>query len=345
MKAVILAGGVGTRLWPLSRANRPKQFTALLSEEPLLKDTYRRLLRLLASEDIFFSTSPAFASMIQELFPDVPADRIIVEPVKRDTGPAMGFAAMALFAIAPDEPMVFIPSDHYIRDEEKFLDCLRVAGCLVEETGKLLDIGVVATFPSTILGYTRIGPRVSEKDGVEVYTFRGQHEKPSYDVAKSYLEAGDYLWHANYFTWTPRKFLEAFDMYAPEMGHALRAGAFESLLAISFDYAVVEKLDPNQALIIKGDFGWSDIGAWDTLYARLAEDDRTENVLHGDVLTIDARGNLVHVTGEKLVALLGVSNLVVVDTPDALLVTTHAHAQRVKEIIAELSARGAHHIL
>ena len=345
MKAVLLCGGVGTRLWPLSRRSRPKQFTPLLSEEPLLKDTYRRLLRLFAAEDIFFSTSPDFAPLVQELFPEVPDDRLIVEPVKRDTAPAIGFVAMALFDRVPDEPVVFVPSDHYIADEERFLTVLRVAEQLVLRTGKLLDIGVPATFPSTILGYTHIGAKKDVVDGVEVYEFLGQKEKPAYERAKAYLESGEYLWHANYFMWTPRKFLEALKTYAPDIFAGLSKGRFEDLPPISFDYAVVEKLDPSQVLILKGDFGWSDIGAWDTLSERLVEDRGDANVGYSDVLAIDASGNFVHTMGKKLVALLGVSDLVVVDTEDALLVTRKSHAQRVKEIIAALTERGDHHLL
>ena len=354
LHAVILAGGVGTRLWPLSRQARPKQFATLVSEEPLLVDTYRRLLRGMEAERIFFSTSSAFAPMIQELFPEVPPERIIVEPEKRDTGPAMGYVAAHLELIVPDAPVVFVPSDHYVRDEERFLDSLRVAGMLVEETGKLLDIAVPAAFPSTILGYTRVGEMERRIDDVEVYHFAGHTEKPDYETAKRYLEDDSYLWHASYYTWTPRAFLAAFERYAPATGAALRevkealrggdreaaARAFGKTEPTSFDYAVTEKMDPADVLIIKGDFGWSDIGGWDTLYARLSEDREVENIVPDTAIVVDARGNLVRTSSKKLVALVGVENIVVIDTDDALLVTTHAQAQRVKEVLAQIRQTG-----
>lgn len=359
LHAVILAGGVGTRLWPLSRQARPKQFTPLVSEEPLLVDTYRRLLRGMEAERIYFSTSEAFAPLIQELFPEVPLERIIIEPSKRDTGPAMGYVTAYLELIAPDAPVVFVPSDHYVRDEERFLECLRVAGMLVEQTGKLLDIAVPATFPSTILGYTRIGALEQTIDGVEVYAFAGHTEKPDYETAKTYLEEGSYLWHANYYTWTPRAFMQSLEKYAPVTGGALRevqeallakdqeavAEAFLKTEAVSFDYAVTEHLDFGDMLIIKGDFGWSDIGGWDTLSARLAEDRGTENVVPETAIVIDAKGNLVRTSSDKLVTLVGVEDLIVVDTQDVLLVTTQRHAQRVKEVIALLQSGDYSHLL
>lgn len=359
MNAVILAGGVGTRLWPMSREARPKQFTSLVSEEPLLVDTYRRLLRGMEAERIFFSTSAAFAPMILELFPEVPPERVIIEPAKRDTGPAMGYVAAHLELLAPDAPIVFVPSDHYIRDEERFLDCLRVAGMLVEETGKLLDMAVPATFPSTILGYTRVGELEREVDGIAVHRFLGHVEKPDYETAKAYLEDPSYLWHASYYTWTPRAFMMALERYAPATGAALRlvqealrqgdsaaaAEAFRATEPTSFDYAVTEKMNLEDVLIIKGDFGWSDIGGWDTLHARLAEDRGVENIVPDTAVIVDARGNLVRTSSEKLVALVGVEDTIVVDTDDVILVTTRAHAQRVKELLERLRASGRGHLL
>ena len=222
MKAIILAGGVGTRLWPMSRQKKPKQFFEIVNDVPLIKETYNRLLRLLPSEKIYFSISPSFDALLHEVLPEVSDDQILIEPEKRDTGPAMGYIAALMELIDPDEPIVFIPSDHDIKDEEMFLCTLEVGDKLVRKTGKLLDIAVTPIFPSTVLGYTRIGELFDTIDNVEVYQFAGHTEKPPYEVAKQYVEEGSYLWHANYYMWTPRKFMEAFETYAPEMGKALR---------------------------------------------------------------------------------------------------------------------------
>jgi len=361
MKAVILAGGVGARLWPMSRRAQPKQFTNLISEVSLLCDTYRRLLRWLPQEKIYFSVSPGFEELLRAHMPEVPSTRIFIEPDKRDTGPAMGYVAALLELSDPDEPIVFVPSDHYIKDEEMFLRCLQTGERLIAETGKLLDIGIDPPFPSTVLGYTKVGDVWEEKDGIRVYTFLGHTEKPPFEVAKQYLVEGNYLWHANYYMWTPRKFLEAFDHYAPEMGEVFRqiqscvrertkegceraAQWYGQLPKTSFDYTVTEKMNEQDMLVIRGDFGWSDIGAWDTLYHCLSEDGY-QNVVKGDCLVVDSTGSLVYGVPEKKTVVLGAQDLIVVDTSDALLICRKDQAQRVKEIVERLSGDGQAHLV
>ncbi len=353
MKAVILAGGVGTRLWPMSRASRPKQFYDVVGDESLIKDTYRRLLRWFPAEKIYFSLSPTCDALIHEQFPDVSNDHILIEPDKRDTGPAMGYVAALLELDDPDEPIVFIPSDHDIGDDELFLRCLAIGERLVLETGKLLDIAITPTFPSTVLGYTKIGEPFQTIDGVEIFRFAGHKEKPEVDVARAYLQDGSYLWHANYYMWTPRKFMEAFERYAPEIGRGLREiqsevsansttlrrhDVYAQLPKISFDYAITEKLNPDDVLIIKGDFGWSDIGAWDTLHERLSVDG--QNVTKGTTVLLDTQRCLVYAPKDKVVTVIGMDDIIVVDTGDALLVCKKGDAQRVKELVEHLRENG-----
>ncbi len=330
MNAVILCGGGGTRLWPLSRAAKPKQFAALLTEESLLRDTYRRLLRLIPSEKVYAIASPEFAELVAADLPEL-AGRIIVEPERRDTGPAMRFAAEVIAQVAPDEPMVFIPSDHYIGDEELFLKCLAMGECIVNQRKTFADIAIAPTFPSTGLGYTRIGEFVMCEDGIDAFEFRGHAEKPAYEVAKSYLEEGSYLWHANYYMGTPRVFIEVCDTYAPEI---LRGEK------VSFDRVVTERMPASSMTIIKGTFPWSDVGTWDALHERLSSDN--SNITRGNAILEDVKGSLVFSTAGRTVTVLGLENVVVVDTPDALLICRKDLAPRVKDLVRRLETEHPH---
>lgn len=351
MKAVILAGGSGTRLWPMSRKNKPKQFFDVVSEKTLLRETFDRLIPAFSAGDIYVSTSPLFIELVREALPELTEEQVIVEPEKRDTGPAMGYVAAYLERIDPDEPMVFVPSDHFIAQNDLFLRCLVTGGEIVKETGKLVDIGIAPTFPSTALGYTKIDELVRVEDDISFYQFAGHKEKPEFEVAKAYLADGRYLWHANYYMWTPRKFMEAFDRYAPEMGELFRsiqkaldthdlqevARLYNQLPKISVDYAIAEKLDHDQMLVIKGDFGWSDIGTWDTLHDRLSEGGR--NVTKGACILLETSGSLVYGLREKTVAVVGMKDVIVVDTEDALLVCSKDAAPRVKQLVQEIEER------
>ncbi|TAK03919.1 hypothetical protein EPO34_02045 [Patescibacteria group bacterium] len=330
MRAIILCGGGGVRLWPLSRTAKPKQFAALLTEESLLRDTYRRLLRSIPSEKIYACVAPEVAELVAMELPEL-VGRILVEPERRDTGPAMRFAAAALMDVAPDEPLVFVPSDHFIGDDEAFLRCLSAGELIVKQRGTFADIGIAPTFPSTGLGYTRIGTMVACDGAVDAFEFLGHAEKPDYETAKSYLEDGSYLWHANYYMATPRMFVEACDRYAPEILSGARA---------SFDRVVTERMPASAMTVIQGTFPWSDVGSWDALHAQLAEEGA--NVERGDSVLVDTRGSLVYAYGNKPVAVLGLDDVVVVDTPEALLVCKKSDAQRVKEVVEKLKGRYPH---
>ncbi|NBX50734.1 hypothetical protein EBT25_12540 [bacterium] len=348
MRVVILAGGVGTRLWPMSRSTKPKQFFDVLSDQPLLRDTFDRVARVYPLEDIFVSVSPTFAEHVRGVLPELSEKQIIIEPERRDTGPAMGFVAAVLSLDKPDEPTMFLPSDHYIRDTERFLTLLQVADELIKEEGVLVDIGVPPTFPSTALGYTKVGSVVAERRAVSVLAFAGHTEKPPYEIAKKYVEDGSHLWHANYYAWTPAKFLEAFEKYAPDMFEtliALRdaygegdrervAALFSTLPSKAFDYLVTEKMDHDRVRILRGDFGWSDIGTWDTLHDRLS--DQGNNVVKGTVIAKNTHGSLVYAAGDRLVAAFGLQDVMIVDTPDALLVCHKRSAEHLKELLAEI---------
>jgi mannose-1-phosphate guanylyltransferase len=358
MKIVILAGGGGSRLWPMSRDNVPKQLCRLLSEKTMIEETIDRF-KDYPKKDIYISTTRNLEKEIKEILPDIPQENFIVEPAKRDTAPAMGYVAAYLDRLDPDEPIAFIPSDHHIGRVEKLLRCLKEADKVIKETGKMLDISVYPNSPTTTLGYTRIGNLVRESNGVEFYEFLEHKEKPDFETAKRYLEDGNYLWHANYYMWTPKKFLEAYEKYAPDIHSVLKKiqtlidkneedkirELFLTLPKISIDYAITEKMDPKNLLIIQGDFDWSDIGAWDTLHENmLTKTDERRNLVRGERLNIDTSGCLIFGKDKKLIATVGVDDLVIIDTDDALLVCPKARAQDVKKAVEELKSRGGKYL-
>ncbi len=360
MNYVILAGGTGTRLWPLSRNNRPKQLSTLVTDLTMLEDAIKNLGDLVSADNLYISTNNAFAPIIQELIPTVSREHYIIEPEKRDTGPAMAYVATWMSRIAPDEPMAFIASDHFIRDPRMYRATFRAAEAMIRQTGKLLDISIQPTFPSTTLGYTKIGELIEDRAGIHFYQFAEHKEKPDYDTAKRFLDDGTYLWHANYYMWTPRKFVEAYKRYAPGIGDHLGdllaaiesdderqlATTYRQMEKISIDYAVTEKMNPKDVLIIRGDFGWGDLGSWDTVYDELShKTDREGNLVKGNWHGIDTRESLIYGAGEKLVTTIGVSNLVIVDTPDALLVTQRGRGQDVKKLVELLEQQGKEQLL
>ncbi|MFO7807445.1 MAG: sugar phosphate nucleotidyltransferase [Candidatus Moraniibacteriota bacterium] len=358
MRIVILAGGGGTRLWPISREDKPKQFCKLTSDKTMIEETLQRFENW-PKEKIYIATTSEQLENLKEILPNFPEENIIVEPSRRDTAPAMGYAALRLSLEDEDEPMAFIPSDHYIGRVDKFIKSIQKAEEAIKKTGSLLDISIYPTSPNTALGYTKIGKKVMEEDGVEFYQFEGHTEKPDFKTAQGYLEDGNYLWHANYYMWTPGLFLQAYKEHAPEIYQHLEnikllikkgredlvGEEYKKMDKISIDYAIMEKMAPEHVLIIQGEFDWKDIGAWDTLHENLmTKTDEKRNLVRGERLNVDTAGSVIYGKDNKLIATVGLDDMVIVDTEDALLVCPKSRAQDVKKIISELKERGGKYL-
>ena len=351
-----MAGGGGTRLWPMSRKNKPKQFNALISDLTMLEETYNRFKKDYPLKNIYISATRETANLAKKTLPEIPAEHFIIEPEKRDTGPAYAFVAAYLMAKSdPNEPMVYIASDHFIKDSELLIKCLKESEKIIKSTGKMLDIAITPTFPNVNLGYTKIGKIYKNIDGIKFYNFAGHTEKPDLKTAKKLLKSNNYLWHASFFMWTPKLLLEAYKKYAPEIYNsiekiipAIKKGdssiiqkEFSKTEKISIDYAVAERMDPKDVLIIKGEFGWSDIGSWNMLYDQLIDDtDGSNNLIKANIVNKDTRNCLIYGPKKKLIATAGVENLVIVDTDDALLVCNKDESHLVKKIVEILKEEG-----
>lgn len=342
--AVILAGGKGTRFWPRSRVRRPKQLLPIVSERTMVQETLERLKPLIPPRRVWVVTGADHADELREQLPSIPPEQIIVEPVGRNTAPAIGLAAHGIARRRPDALMVVLPADHHVRFADRFRETIERA-ISVAESGKLLvTIGIEPNAPETGYGYIERG----EPLGEGVHRVARFTEKPDRARAEAFLASGRYLWNGGIFIWRVKTIREALARHLPEVESHLDAIAvawgdpevladrYERIEDGSIDYGVLEKAD--NVAVVAGDFGWDDIGSW-TALLRLWPADAAGNVVRGRVIALDSRGNLV-AADKRLVALIGVEDLVVIETEDAVLICPTGRAQDVKQVIEELRQRG-----
>ncbi|WP_158058391.1 mannose-1-phosphate guanylyltransferase [Halorussus halophilus] len=328
--ALVMAGGTGTRLYPASRSDRPKQFLSLGADddESLLARTVERVS---FADEIFVSTADSHAERVRE---EVPEADVLVEPIAKDTGPALAYATHRIGAEVGDCVVLCVPSDHVVGDD--FEVTAREATRVAVETEGLVTFGVEPTRPAT--GYGYIEPNNSNADYAEIEQFR---EKPDRETAEKFVESGFY-WNAGLFAWTPDALLrEATDSPLAPLVDALEAGApergFAEVESVSIDYAVMERTD--DAYVVPAEFDWDDLGSWDAL-ERVVETDDDGNVLLGEGISIDGEGNVVAGDGETHVSVVGVEDVVVAAYDDRVLVVPKDDAQRVREVVAALRERG-----
>lgn len=334
MYSVILCGGSGTRLWPLSRKNYAKQFLSLYSDKSLLQETYLRMQALMPKENIFFVTNYQGVfnvfNQIKELDADYPKGNILMEPASMNTAPAIAYAVKHLTEVTkadPAEPIIFLPSDHYIGDAAAYTKLLQQA--TAEVGGHIGTIGVTPTKPETGYGYIKKGEKI--KDFFKVLAFK---EKPDRIKAEKYLASGEYVWNSGMYIFNARTFLEELEKYAVEIFALTQKPLaeflekFSTLPSISIDYAISEKSD--NVIVFEGDFGWNDIGSFDSLAEIKLKD---SNPRH---LNFNSKNIYVHTDSNRLVATLGVEDLNIIETADSILVQKQGHAEDVKKIVAYL---------
>jgi mannose-1-phosphate guanylyltransferase len=351
LHAIIMAGGSGTRFWPASRRDRPKQLLSLATETPLLRMTFERLSGLVPVERVWVVTTSVTADATRDMLPELPADNVLAEPVGRNTAACAGLAAQATRARDPDATCVVLPADHVIGEEARFRSAMAAGADLVSREGGMLTFGIRPRHPETGYGYLELGEVHSRADGWTVHRLARFVEKPDADRAASYVDSGRFLWNAGIFAWRAADLLDETRRQIPELAHGLETigGAlgtsqadrvmsevYPSLPATSVDFGIME--GARTCWVIPVDFPWSDVGSWPAL-AETVPADEAGNAVRGRVRTLDARDNVLVSTGPVLSA-VGIDGLVVVATPDAVLVAPKDQAQRVKEVVDGLREQG-----
>lgn len=346
--AIIMAGGSGTRFWPLSRSDRPKQFLSLGPDaRSLLRATAERVWALIPPERTFVVTSELLREQVERELPELDATRVLAEPVGRNTAPCIGWAATHVRRLDPDAVMTILPADHHIGDTEAYVDTLR-RGLEAATHGDYVTIGIRPTRAETGYGYIEVGTELDPG----VFRARRFVEKPNRQRAEQFVASGSFLWNSGMFFFLASRILEAIDLHLPGLGRQLQqyetaaeqgheanlvSATYASLPAVSIDHGIMEKVD--SVSVVPGSFDWSDLGSWTSAWELSAQDERG-NVLPEGGLSVDATGNYAWAPEGKLVALIGVRDLVVVDSGDALLVVPRQRAQEVRDIVEALRERG-----
>lgn len=345
MKIVILAGGAGTRLWPMSTESRPKQFQKLVSDKSMLEETLDRV-SFLNPNDIYICTNSKYINLVKELAIQIPEKNIIAEPSMQDTAASIGLAATMISKENPEEVMAVVYADHFVKDKNEFEIKLKAAEQLAIKENTLNIIEVKAKFPNVNLGYVKIGKLIKDLDGVEVYEFKEFIEKPNFETAKKFLSSYSYLWNTGYYVWKVSKILKEFEKHLPNThAHLMAIKNGENILEhypacekISIDYGIMEKVDPTSVRIIPADLGWTDIGTWKSLHEELT-DEENENLKKGEVLLLESEGSVIYNESDNLIAAIGLKDLVVVSVKGYTLVCPIDKSQDLKKIVSEINAR------
>ncbi|MBD1392248.1 mannose-1-phosphate guanylyltransferase [Mucilaginibacter glaciei] len=349
--AIIMAGGIGSRFWPISRTSHPKQFIDILGTgKTLIQNTYDRFLKVCPKENIFVVTNESYTGLVKEQLPDMADQQILTEPVMRNTAPCVAYGCFKIESMNPDAAIVVAPSDHLILDEAAFVTAIEKSLKTATEKQCLVTLGIKPSRPDTGYGYIQYTDQVINDEFHKVKTFT---EKPTVDIAKTFIQSGDFLWNAGIFVWSAKAIVAAFDSYLPEM-HEIFAEArgvyntdeeksfvhkiYQRCINISIDYGIMEKAA--NVYVLPSEFGWSDLGTWASIY-QLADKDYVGNAVipSEKVIMYDSSNCMVNVPGDKLVILQGLHDYIVVESNNSLLVCPRDQEQNIKQVVADVKSK------
>jgi mannose-1-phosphate guanylyltransferase len=356
IKVVIFCGGVGTRMWPMSRNDFPKQFQPLVGNESMFKQAYDRVKTGFDVADIYVATEERHIHYVQSQAPDLPQDHIFIEPEKRDTAGAVALAAARIHHQFPEATMAAIwGADHIIEDTAAFITAVHTAANVADSQDAVVRIGAKATFPNIYDGWIETGKQLEKNNGVEVREILHFHEKPDLHTAKKYFSSIKYFINTGYLITKTKKLLDLYQQFAPAIYESVTTIAnatgqpeFDNLLRTEYakvqkesvEYVISEKVDPRDLRAVVADMGWIDVGTWQLLYAGLSRTE-SDNVIQATTKTVDTKGSVIYGKEGKLIATIGVSNLCIIDTEDALLVCDLQQTDKVKDLIEQLKQEDA----
>lgn len=343
----IMAGGIGSRFWPISRVEYPKQFLDILhTGRTLIQATFDRFAQFIPEENIFIITSFQYKEIVEKQLPSLNVENIVCEPSRKNTASCIAYISYKLQQLNPNSNLICAPADHLILDETSFIKICLEALEFTEKNSALLTLGIKPFQPNTGYGYIQYDQHSVSDNIFKVKTFT---EKPDLDLAMTFIASGDFLWNAGIFVWQTKNIISAFEKYLPEI-HELFGGAkkvmntdkekeaidliYPLCINTSIDYGILEKAD--NVYVIPSSFGWSDLGTWGSAYENL-EKDYNDNAVAGDnIILFDSSKNIIHANGNKLILLQGLDDFIVVDTEDALLICKKEKEQNIKEYLTEI---------
>lgn len=348
---VIMAGGIGSRFWPLSKTDRPKQFLDILGTgRTLLQQTFDRFQKIMPPENIFVVSNLEYKEIIAIQIPEIPDENILLEPLRRNTAPCIHYANFRINQKNPDARIVVAPSDHLIMKEEEFLRSVEQGLEFVEHNDALLTLGIVASRPETGYGYIQsLDKKVKGYESTSLRQVKTFTEKPDRQLAQVFLESGDFYWNAGIFFWSLKTIMNSFETHLPEIHSLFKEGVevfgteheaefisktYSNCRNISIDYGVMEKAE--NVFVLISDFGWSDLGTWGSLYEQLAKDESQNSVTGKNVFLYESSGTIVNAQDDMLLVLQGLEDYIVVQNSNILMVCKRRDEQKIKQYVTDI---------